>query len=137
MITRLYCSFRRNSHTPCLHPVIHFELPFPSLHCFLIGGTVETSHGQAPAGLSEAPHHQVCTALLCACGYHAVFWHTVGPCGSTDGPERMHDHLVLTDFYPLTFHLTSVLLYRTAQGTAQSVYTTPPPIHLQSSRNFV
>lgn len=34
MIARLYCSFRRNSHAPCLHPVIHLELPFPSLHCF-------------------------------------------------------------------------------------------------------
>lgn len=37
MITGLYCSFRRNSHTPCLHPVIHLELPFPSLYCFPSG----------------------------------------------------------------------------------------------------
>lgn len=33
MITRLYFTFRRNLHTPHLHPVIHLAFPFTSACC--------------------------------------------------------------------------------------------------------
>lgn len=131
MITRLHCSFRRNSHTPCLHPVIHLELPLTSLDCFPNSGFSTQKSYWLPQFAFSTPsgHKDYLKILPCVLSKDCI--------AILDHWTRLWDPF-FTDFFPLTFHLT-LFLYL---AQPKKLFSVRLPLkhkktHLSSSSNFV